>query len=231
MTAIPRSCEPLGPELWLQPASAWTSLAFVVAGAAIVWAARHPAPVRADDAAAASDAARLRTTLGIVTVLIGGGSVIQHGPAPSWNPVVHDPPLMAAVCLAGADAVADLTGRRLRHWWWLAPTGLVVVLAARAPGASSAVQGVAAAVAVGATLVRAWGRPVVRSRLLVVVGLLGAGGVIGNLSETGGPWCDPSSAWFQAGWSGHAVWHALAAVALWVLAPALGTRRGRLHPA
>ncbi|ACZ29323.1 conserved hypothetical protein [Xylanimonas cellulosilytica DSM 15894] len=213
MSSVPPSCEPLGPALWTQPASAWTSLAFVVAGVAIV--------VRASRAGAGPRAA----VLGVLTVLVGVGSVVQHGPAPSWNPLVHDPPLMGALALVAADGVADLAGRRFRHWWWVAPTAVVVVLAAVSSGASSAAQSAMAVVAVGVTLLRAWRRPAVRARSLAATALLGAGGLIGTLSRPGWPWCDPSSAWFASGWSGHAVWHVLAAAALWMLAPALGSAR------
>ncbi|QAY69804.1 hypothetical protein [Xylanimonas protaetiae] len=215
MQSIPPSCEPLGPAFWVQPASAWSSLAFVVAGVAILavaWRRRHtPAGV-------------LQVALGVLTALNGVGSVVQHGPAPVWNPVLHDPPLMGALALVAADGIADLTGRRLRHGWWVAPTAACVVLAALWPGVSAAAQSAVAVVAVGVTLLRAGRRPAIRARAVTAMALLGVGGVVGTLSRPGWPWCDPSSAWFAAGWSGHAVWHVLAAVALWVLAPAIGRR-------
>ncbi len=217
MATVPESCEPLGWALWQQPASAWSALAFVVAGAAIVVASSRRR----------TDAGRLAVVLGWTTVLIGVGSVVQHGPAPSWNPLVHDPPLMGALALVAADGVADLTGRRLRHGWWVAPTLLVVVLAALWPGASAGAQSAMAAVAITTTVGRAVRRPAVRARALAATALLGVGGVVGTLSRPGWPWCDPSSAWFAAGWSGHAVWHVLAAAALWTVAPVIGSRAER----
>lgn len=215
MQSIPPSCERLGPEFWVQPASAWTSLAFVVAGAAILAVAWR----RRDSAAG-----RLQIALGILTALNGVGSVIQHGPAPVWNPVVHDPPLMGVLALVAADGFADLTGRRLRHAWWVVPTAACVVLAALWPGVSAGAQSAVAVVAVGVTLLRARRRPTVRPRAVAAMALLGVGGAVGTLSRPGWPWCDPSSAWFASGWSGHAVWHVLAAASLWLLAPTLGTR-------
>lgn len=214
------ACEPAGPALWTQPPSAWSSLAFVVAG---VWILVAEHRRRTRDRAAAGGPET--PALGVLTILIGVGSVVQHGPAPSWNPVLHDPPLMGALALVAADAVADLTRRPLRHRWWLALAGLVVVLAAVAPAMSEAVQVATAVVAVGSSLVRAWLRRAVRRRTLAAVALLAVGGAVGRYSAPGWPWCVPGG-WLDGAWSGHAVWHVLAAVALVVLAPVVGRRAG-----
>ena len=219
------ACELAGGTPWAEPLSTWTSLAFVVAGAAIVMAALRArrgtpsGPPLPDGAAAGS----LRVAFGILVALIGAGSVVQHGPSPSWNPVVHDPPLLGALALVAADAVADLTGRRLRTWWWLAPTLLGVPLAAASPAASTAAQVVAAAVAVGASALRAWRRPAVRRRTVAALALLAVGGGVGTLSRPGWPLCDAGGP-LGVTLPGHAAWHVLAAAALWLLAPTLGTR-------
>lgn len=220
------ACELAGGTPWAEPLSTWTSLAFVLAGAAVVVAARRlgpgtrPAPDVADAVGAAS---RLRVAFGVLVALIGVGSVVQHGPSPSWNPVVHDPPLLGTLALVAADAVADLTGRRLRTWWWLAPTLLGVVLAAVSVPASTAAQVVAACVAVAASAARAWRRPAVRRRTVAALVLLAVGGTVGTLTRPGWPLCDADGA-LGVTLQGHAVWHVLAATALWVLAPTLGTR-------
>jgi len=220
------ACEAAGPAFWVEPASAWSSLAFVVAGAWIIGTARRPAAPRAG-ATSREDpsAAGLRTALGVLTVLVGVGSVVQHGPAPSWNPVVHDPPLLGAYALIGADAVADLTGRRVRTWWWLGPTLADVVLAAVSPAASVAAEVTVGVVAVGAAVLRAIARPAVRPRMVTALGVLAAGSVIGTMSRPGWPWCDPDG-WLGGWLSGHAVWHVLASAALAIVAPAVGRRAG-----
>ncbi|MGW6265448.1 hypothetical protein [Cellulosimicrobium funkei] len=220
------ACELAGGTPWAEPLSTWTSLAFVLAGAAVVLAARqpgtgtYPAPGVADAVGAAS---RLRVAFGVLVALIGVGSVVQHGPSPSWNPVAHDPPLLGALALVAADAVADLTRRRLRTWWWVAPTLLGVVLAAVSVSASTAAQVVAAGVAVAASAVRAWRRPAVRRRTVAALVLVAVGSTAGTLTRPGWPLCDADGALGLA-LPGHAVWHVLAATALWVLAPTLGTR-------
>ncbi|MGH8967578.1 MAG: hypothetical protein ACRDXB_19945, partial [Actinomycetes bacterium] len=63
----------------------WSSLAFVVAGAWVLVTVRR---------GQGDDGARSRAALGVLAVLVGVGSVVQHGPAPSWNPILHDPPLL-----------------------------------------------------------------------------------------------------------------------------------------
>ncbi|MFE5292172.1 hypothetical protein ACFQ8T_08340 [Isoptericola sp. NPDC056618] len=174
-------------------ADTWSSLAFVVAGAWILTTARRPGAGTGP-----------RAALGVLAVLVGVGSVVQHGPAPPWNPVVHDPPLLGAYALVAADAVADLTGRRLRAWWWLVPTLADVVLAALWPGASVVAQGAAAAAAVVAVLLRARARQRLRARLLLALAALGVGTLAGQLS--------------------HPAWHVLAATAIAVVAPTVGRR-------
>ncbi|PZR52353.1 hypothetical protein DNL40_11795 [Xylanimonas oleitrophica] len=209
-------CEPAGDWPWTEPASTVTSLAFVLAGAWVLLRA-----ARADD-----DGRAPRVALGVLTVLIGAGSVVQHGPAPAWNPLVHDPPLLGALALVAADGVADLTGRPLRTWWWLAPTLADVGLAAVSVPASAAAQAVTAVVAVVVTLLRVRARPEVRRRSLMALTLLAVGAAVGRLSEPGMPWC-AAGGWWGTPASGHALWHLLAAVALAVLAPAVGRRPRR----
>ncbi|UTT58745.1 hypothetical protein [Cellulosimicrobium cellulans] len=218
------ACELAGGAPGAEPLSTWTSLAFVLAGAAVVVAARRPEPGAPGDPGEPDGAAsQLRVAFGVLVALIGVGSVVQHGPSPSWNPVAHDPPLLGALALVAADALADLTGRRLRTWWWLAPTLLGVVLAAVSVPASTAAQVVAAGVAVAASAARAWRRPAVRRRTVAALVLLAVGGTVGTLTRPGWPLCDADGALGLA-LPGHAVWHVLAATALWVLAPTLGTR-------
>jgi hypothetical protein len=54
-----------------------------------------------------------------------------------------------------------------------------------------------------------------RPRRLQAVAILALGGVVGTLSRTGGPLCNPDSLW-----QGHGFWHlaAAASLAIWGLA-------------
>lgn len=214
-------CEYTGTAPFAEPLSTVTSLAFVVVGVAILLGARRAARRRSGAATGATPLAP-RTTLGILAVLVGLGSVVQHGPAPSWSPVIHDPPLFGALALVTADAVSDLTGRRMRTWWWLAPTLADVLLAATVPEASTYFQWAVSVTAVGASALRAWFRPGVRRRVVLTIALLAAGGAVSTFTRTGWP-CD-AVGWFGVEPQGHAIWHVLAAAAMWVVAPTLGRR-------
>lgn len=85
-----------------QPVLALTSLAYVVAGLAVLWWAVR---VRGALAAAA----------GVVLIAVGAGSFAFHGPQPSWAGPAHDWPIIA---LAAVYAVGlALTARRQRRVW------------------------------------------------------------------------------------------------------------------
>lgn len=214
------ACEQFRAGFLGQPAATLTALALVAAGL-LVLAGRQPAGTR------------LRWTYGLLVVAVGVGSVIQHGPHPSWQAYAHDLPLAAVLGLVAADAAADLTGRAgpAYRWWlvayrgWLVPTVAMVLTAAMVPVvaagpvASSLVQAGLAGLAIGLSLLRARARPQLRRTLLVALAVLAAGALAGTLGERTGL-CRPDSLL-----QGHAIWHLLAAVALWLLAPALGARR------
>ena len=101
--------------------------------------------------------------------------------------------------------------------WWLLPTAALAPLVAAGPHASSAGQAALAGAAVGLNLWRAVRRPRSRRVLLTAFTLLAAGALAGNLGDRTAL-CRPESLW-----QGHAVWHLLAAAALWRLTPVVGT--------
>lgn len=212
-------CEPLAEGFLREPVSAWSSLAFVVAGLVVVALARR----RRRALAADPDAGPVEppsTAYAALVAGIGVGSVVQHGPNPVWADLAHDLPLLAVLLLITADAVADLTGRARPWWGWVLPTVAIAPVIHFLPTAGDATQGGAAVVAVLISLVRAWRRPPLRPPILWTVLLLAVGGIVEILSSPGWPLCDPSTRW----WFGHAVWHALVAAGLAVLAQALGWR-------
>lgn len=236
-TALALACERFGDgELFGsavvgQPANAVTSLAFVLAGLLVLAGRRG--------------AAGTRWPYALLVIAVGLGSVVQHGPHPPWQAYAHDLPLASLLGFVAADAAADLGWHRFRRWWAIpdgtAPTvarsmvpvpvvpvpvvaAAMVPVVAVGPVASSAVQGLLAAAAIGLNLVRARVRPGLRRRLYVALGLLATGSLAGTLGERTSL-CQPDSLW-----QGHAVWHLLAAAALWWLAPAIGARHPRAHP-
>src|SRR5437870_2845370 len=152
-----------------QPASAVTSVAFVVAAAGIFVARRRSGthgdtPVR-----------DRQTVFALLVAEIGVGSFIQHGPHPDWQAYAHDPPLAAVLMFVATDAVSDLTGRELSQGWWLVPAAGMVPVVASGATASTIVQAVMAAAAIGLTLVRARRRPAWRKTVIAALGIAAAG--------------------------------------------------------
>lgn len=211
--ALALACERFGDTWggWLgQPANTVTSVAFVAAAVAVLASRRGASRVPGGVYAA-------------LVAAVGLGSVVQHGPHPPWQAYAHDLPLAAVLAFVAADSAADLTGRRALAWAWLPVPVLMVPLVSAGPGVSTAAQAALGVTAVGLGLLRAWRRRRLRRPLLTALLLLGAGALAGTLGDRAGL-CDPDSLW-----QGHALWHLLAAGALWRLAPVIGSgqRAGR----
>ncbi|HMO12182.1 MAG TPA: hypothetical protein PKB06_11925, partial [Actinotalea sp.] len=147
----------------VEPVSAVTSLAFVIAAAAIVTRrrrSRRPVPV----------------AYAVLVAGVGVGSAVQHGPDPAWADVAHDLPLVGVLCLLAADSAAALR-RRPRRWWsWAVPSGLLLVVVVGWPRAGDLAQVGAAVVAAALLLERARRDAGLRSRVAVPVAPLAVGG-------------------------------------------------------
>ncbi|MBM7786144.1 hypothetical protein [Tenggerimyces flavus] len=161
-------------------------------------------------AAAAILVRRRQRTLALLVAAVGIGSFIQHGPHPSWQAYAHDLPLAAVLAYVAVDAASDLTRRKLSPAWWLVPTAFVVPAVAIGHDTSTMVQVALAVVAIGLSVQRARKRPALRGTLVAAIVVLGVGAAIGRLVP-----------------QGHAIWHVLAAVALYLLAAAVGRRLSR----
>ncbi|MCM0638837.1 hypothetical protein [Cellulomonas wangsupingiae] len=194
-------CESSAAGPLVEPVSAVTSLAFVVAAVVVVALRRR---------------AGLPVPWAYVVLVagVGVGSVVQHGPDPAWSDPAHDLPIVGVLCFLAADAAAALRRAPRRWWWWAVPTAVLMVPVVAWPRAGDLAQVGVAAVTAVLLLARAHREPAVRWRVAVALAVLGTGALVGALSRTGGPLCDASSVL-----QGHAVWHLAAAAALAVLAP------------
>jgi hypothetical protein len=206
-------CEQHGAGFLGEPANAVTSLAFVAAAVGILVSHRHTATRR-------DIPVRDRQTVVFATLVAGTGlgSFIQHGPHPDWQAYVHDLPLAAVLMLVTTDAVSDLTGRELSPSWWLVPVAAMVPVIALGPSASTTIQAAMATAAVGLSMVRARRRPALRRTLVTALLTAGSGAAIEALTDR--TTLGQADSLVQ----GHAVWHVLAAAALWRLATAVGAR-------
>ena len=216
-------CEQVTDGFLREPASAWSSLAFILAGVLIEILARRRrwADLRGPDGPVGAVVEPPSLTYALLVAGIGVGSVVQHGPNPAWADLAHDVPLLATVALIAADAAADLAHRSRRWWWWALPTALLTPVLHWLPDAGDMAQGVVAGVAVVLNVERARRQPALRGPIWWTVALLGAGGLLQLASRPGRPLCFPDSSW----WYPHAVWHVVVAAALTILAGGLGLRR------
>ncbi len=198
-------CEAVREGVLAQPASALSSLAFVAAGLWII--ARGGTPRRAV------------TAFGIAVSLEGLGSLAYHGPGGLLAKLAHDLGLIApSAVLIGVAAGA--LARSHAPVLWVAG-GLTAISGAVLVGVQTSTNllvgmGFLAAAAACAFLLRTPHSHVTRpeARLLLTGGVVSVLALAANiLGRTGGPVCSPASI-FQL----HAVWHALAAVALTLLA-------------
>lgn len=186
MTGAIADCERILGGFWGQPVNSVTSLAFVVA--AVVVARRTD-----------------RYLVALALAGVGLGSLVFHGPMPTWGDWAHD------VTLGWLLVVVALTSLDRTRFAWPA-LGLLAVAVAFVPAGSDSMAVAATMFAGGAVLSRpAWRRSV------PPLVLLGAAAIIGRLCATNGPLCNPDSLL-----QGHGLWHvaAAAAVAWWAVATA-----------
>ena len=140
---------------------------------------------------------------GALVASIGVGSIAFHSPMPPWGEFVHDVSIVVTL-------VWVLLVERKRTQLW--PLGFA--LAAGASITPTVADPVQAVLAIG--VLAAVSTPKEhRVRRMQSVAILALGGVVGTLSRTGGPLCNPDSLW-----QGHGFWHlaAAASLAIWGLA-------------
>lgn len=136
-----------------------------------------------------------RRELAAATALVGVGSFLAHGPRWPGSHWLHDVTIAWVLTAIGLED----RPRRLR---WIAYLAVGVGFAA-APRIRNRVSALAAGWVIARHL--SGGSPAAGRALR----LAGAGAVVGNLTRTDSPLCDPDSLL-----QGHAAWHALAAAAL-----------------
>jgi hypothetical protein len=132
-------------------------------------------------------------------------------------------PIATLLAYGAVEAASDRFGRRLSLGWWLVVPLVMVPTVAAGSNASTIVQAMLAAVAVGLGLERARVRPQLRRTSIVAALLLVSGALLGTIGDRTSI-CRPSSVL-----QGHALWHDLAAAGLWRLAPTIGSSADTEH--
>jgi len=200
-------CERIGQGLLAQPANTLSSLAYVLAGALLLWRAF-----------AARAHARSACAVYAVTVIgVGVGSVAFHGPMPAWGRFAHDLSIAAVLAFVIGYDVALARGGTVDAGLavFAVLAGACAVVLAVSPDAANGLDALLVAGAVAAELAAARapaGRATGEARVWIVgVAVLTIGAVLNALGRTDGPLCDPDSP-VQL----HAVWHVVTAFVLWL---------------
>jgi len=183
-------CERCRAGLIAQPVNAWSSMAYLGAGAVL--------------------AARTHRIRGAPLALaaVGAGSMAYHGPGGPWGQWLHDVSLASVPALAASRELASgPLGGALNG----ALVGAAGAMLRSRPGSANAVVATLGALAGVTALLRAPRRP---ARAQVVgAGLLLAGVGVHSATRTGMRWCRPDSHL-----QGHALWHVLSATGLALMA-------------
>jgi ceramidase len=219
-------CEYIGQGLLGQPVNTLSSLAYVAVGALLL---RRALTARESERPALA-------VYAVVVAAVGFGSVVFHGPMPSWARFAHDLSIAAVLAFViGYDVAFTCRAvRRVGLAGGAAVVGTSAVVLWLSPDASN---GLVSALVVAAVLAeiaaarsptgRAAARDLVRAPWGWVIGVvaLGIGAALNALGRTDAPLCEPDSL-AQL----HGVWHVLTAVVLWVYGTAVLEPRERARP-
>ena len=178
-----------------QDVNAWTSLAYVAVGiAVVVVVVRSRLP-------------RVFIALGAVLALEGVGSALYHGGSGDVAQLLHDVPLVGALGFIAGWHVSRLDHRHPGRGALVGlGCGLAGGLAASAGGATNvAVAVLGMLVAAAELLARRRARPAVWNAPLLTLGAVAAGTWLAGTSAS--PLCD-EQAWLQP----HGAWHVLSAL-------------------
>ncbi|HZB40628.1 MAG TPA: ceramidase domain-containing protein [Ilumatobacter sp.] len=212
-------CEHIGQGLLGQPVNAVSTLAYVIVAVLLLWRVLGVRP---------------RASLTIYAVIVAGigfGSVMFHGPMPSWGRFAHDLTIAAvlAFVIAFDASLVRAATVRMTLVIFAALVGVSAVVLVVSPDASNAVVAVFVGGAAGAELVvirLASSRTTAPTPVWILgAAVLIVGAVLNGLGRTDAPFCDPDSV-VQF----HALWHALTAFVLWLYGTAVLGARAQARP-
>jgi Ceramidase len=219
-------CEHIGQGLLGQPVNTLSSLAYVTVGALLL---RRALTARENERP-------VLAVYAVVVAAVGFGSVVFHGPMPSWGRFAHDLSIAAVLAFViGYDiAFTRRVARRAGLAGGAALLGASALILWLSPDASNALISALVVAAVVAEIAaarsptgRAIARDLVRAPAGWFVGAvaLGIGAALNALGRTDAPLCEPDSL-AQL----HGVWHVLTAALLWVYGAAVLEPRERARP-
>lgn len=207
-------CEANSDGILIQPVSAISSLAFSIAGVAILaWAYSVEGHERI-----------VRIVFGAAMIATGIGSFLFHGYDNFTAQFLHDITFLATVWLLAIVNVSEVRAWQRRVEWLLVIAGTAAFSAVLviAPGITNVLTILVSAVLVVSHLQLKRTGVIKRSWWIASLVAMALAVALFLLGRTGGPLCDPESL-FQ----GHALWHALSAVAIAFYFVATSTARMR----
>ncbi|MEA3501414.1 MAG: hypothetical protein U9R47_01460 [Actinomycetota bacterium] len=193
-------CEALGDGWLIQPAAAWTSLAYAVVGIVLMMSATS-----------SSDRERtLRIAFSLLLIGTGIGSFLYHGPQPAIAEFAHDITFLAALWFLVILNPALPYGLR-RTWAWAAfaaVSATIVIVLVLFPASTNVLTGISVvALIVSDLLMHRIGG--INGRWYAAALTLFAAALLFNaLGRTGASTCAPDDV-IQF----HGLWHVLSAVA------------------
>ncbi len=193
-------CEALGDGWLIQPAAAWTSLAYAVVGVVLIVTA-----------ASSSDRERtLRIAFGLLLIGTGIGSFLYHGPQPAIAGFAHDITFLTALWFLIIMNPALPYGLR-RTWAWVAfaaVSATIAIILVLFPASTNVLTGISVvALMISDLLMHRIGG--IDGRWYAAALTLFAAALLFNaLGRTGASTCAPDDV-VQF----HGLWHVLSAVA------------------
>lgn len=215
ITAIGESdCETIGSGILAQPANAVSSLSFAVFGIVVLFSmSGGEGPERSN-----------RLIIGLLMIATGTGSVLFHGPQGPASHFLHDVTILLTMIGIVTMNVAGLRRwREHRVWMILLATAVAVSGVLLIWPMSTNVLAVAGlALVVGQDIALHRSGTLQLRWWIAAVAAMGLALVFFVAGRTASPFCDSESLV-----QGHALWHILAATALWAYFMATApTRRG-----
>jgi hypothetical protein len=195
-------CERIGTGVLAQPVNAISSLAFALFGLIVLVSIRSQDKTEREN----------RIIFGILMILTGVGSVLFHGPQGSASHFLHDVTIlltMTAVVTMNLAGLVEWTERRVIAI--LATVGIAVSAVLLIwPASTNIVAGLALVALVIQDIALHRSGSINRRWWIAAVVAMGVALLFFVAGRTGSWLCDSASL-FQ----GHALWHILAATALW----------------
>ena len=203
ITAIGESdCENIGSGMLAQPVNAVSSLAFAVFGFIVLFSMSTQQPTERVN----------RAIIGMLMIATGIGSVLFHGPQGPASHFLHDATILVTMAaILTMNLAGLLRWREPRVWAILGTVGVVASAVLLIwPSSTNLVGGIVVVALIAQDIALHRSGSIHTRWWIAAVAAMAVALLFFVAGRTGSPFCDSSSLL-----QGHALWHILAATALW----------------